>query len=501
MEPELGTVIAGRYRLVRELGRGGMGVVIEAENVVTGRQVAVKWLHPSLAGNQEASMRLMREATATCRIRHPNVVDVYDVINEGDAIYLVMELLEGEPLEALLDRGGVPFHELIALIIPAMRGVAEAHRLGIIHRDVHPANIFLAKAAHSTQAVPKVLDFGISKIASDGPSLTRSGTTLGTPLYMSYEQLCNARDVDQRADVYSFGVILYEALTGQSPFWGETFAELAVKIATGTPVPPKQLVPTLPTALDRIIQWAIARDREDRIPDLQTLIRELEPFASQHAFRSQMTEAELAMPRLQPRGEASESRNDAPAPSIAPAPPVTPTPATPRATLPVTTPINVSEKRLEATDSVPPPARSSSPVQSLPPPRRKPLLSYGLGALVLVALGVFVLWQRFNNTSSPIVVGASLGNPPAAIPSAPAAIQPPAIQPPAQPALPTPPAAPAPSAPVAEIPHGALPPEAAPASKAVLTPKPAVQPAAKPRPRGPNGEFRAGRALQEDFKD
>jgi eukaryotic-like serine/threonine-protein kinase len=488
MGPELGTVVAGRYRLVRELGRGGMGVVIEAENVVTGRQVAVKWLHPSLAGNQEAALRLMREATATCRIRHPNVVDVYDVINDGQAIYLVMELLDGEPLEALLDRGGVPFHELIALLIPAMRGVAEAHRLGIVHRDVHPANIFLAKAAHSALPVPKVLDFGISKIASDGPSLTRSGTTLGTPLYMSYEQLCNARDVDQRADVYSFGVILYEALTGQPPFQGETFAELAVKIATSTPVSPKQLVPTLPTALERIIQWAIAREREQRIPDLQTLIRELEPFASQHAFRAQMTEAELAMPRLQPRGEGNEARHEAPSP------PITPVPATPRATAPVTTPINVNDKLLEA-KSNPPPKRSSNPIRSLPP-RRKPLLPYGLGALGLLVVGT-LLWFRLGNASTPIVVGASFGNPPSTASNTPAAITTP------QPAEPmrTPGSELVPSAPAAEIPHGELPPDTKPASKLVPRSK-SQQPAQKPpRPRGPNAEFRAGHALREDFTD
>lgn len=474
MEPELGTVVAGRYRLLRELGRGGMGVVIEAENVVTGRQVAVKWLHPSLAGNQEAATRLLREATATCRIRHPNVVDVYDVVHEDRAIYLVMELLEGEPLEALLDRGGVPFHELIALLIPAMRGVAEAHRLGIIHRDIHPANIFLAKSAHSAQPVPKVLDFGISKIASDGPSLTRSGTTLGTPLYMSYEQLCNARDVDQRADVYSFGVILYEALTGQPPFRGETFAELAVKIATGTPAAPKQLVPTLPTALERIIQWAIAREREERIPDLQTFIQELEPFASQQAFRSQMTAADLALPRLQPR-EAGESK------PAAPAPPITPIPTAPRATAAVTTPIHVA---------APESALASPPAQSLPPPSRRPLLLYAMGAIgVLVALGV--AWSQLPTSSAPERPLAAPSDEPK-VTLAPAALPEPAKEVATEseklPELPPTAVSPTP-APV-DLPAGQLPPDDA-------KPKRPAKPAA-PKP-DLNDPSRAGHARRKDF--
>jgi eukaryotic-like serine/threonine-protein kinase len=494
-QPDLGSVIAGRYRLVRELGRGGMGVVLEAENTITGRAVAVKWLHPSLAGNQEAAQRLMREATATCRIRHPNVVDVYDVICEGDAIYLVMELLQGEPLEAVLERGGVPFHEPIALLLPAMHGVAEAHRLGIIHRDIHPANIFVCRAAHDPRPVPKVLDFGISKIGGDGPSLTRSGTTLGTPLYMSYEQLCSARDVDQRADVYSFGVILYEALTGRPPFQGETFAELAVKIATGTPVPPKQLVPALPTALERIILWAIARERADRIPDLQTFIRELEPFASQQAFRAQMTEADLALPRLQPRPVSSDGLPL----------PITAMPQAPRPSAPVTTPMGVHGKPvvLDAVSAeaprVQPAGLASAATRSIPPPRRKPVVALGVAAMLL--MGMVAWWLHLGSAASH---GASLEVPRAASAELPAPSTAEEIKPaaaserPSEPMQVLAPSAPAPQS----VPPGVLPPQtdnlSLPASKAVLRPKssgPAVR-----RVRGPNGEFRAGHAFREDFE-
>ncbi len=313
--PRPGSVIAGRYRLVRVIGEGGMGVVLEAVNITTERRVAVKWLHPSIASHPEAAQRLIREATATCKIRHPNVVDVYDVVRDGEGLFLIMELLEGEPLGRALERGELRLHELVALLLGAMRGVAEAHRLGIVHRDVHPANIFLATPAHDSKPIAKVLDFGISKMGGNdgGPSLTRSGTTLGTPLYMSYEQLCNARDVDERSDVYSFGVVLYEALTGSPPFEGESFAELAVKIASATPVPPKQRQPSIPTALDRIIMWAMARERDQRVPNLNTLIRELEPFASEHSFRGQMTDAERALPSVIPRAHGASDPPPVPA--------------------------------------------------------------------------------------------------------------------------------------------------------------------------------------------
>jgi serine/threonine protein kinase len=396
LEPQPQSLIAGRYRLVRELGRGGMGVVLEAVNVATERRVAVKWLHADLANNPEAAQRLLREATATCRIRHPNVVDVYDVVREHDAVYLVMELLEGEPLEKLLERGGIPFHQLIALLLPAMRGVAEAHRLGIIHRDIHPANIFLARQAHNERPVPKVLDFGISKVGGDAPSLTRSGTTLGTPLYMSYEQLCNARDVDKRADVYSFGAILYEALTGHPPFGGETFAELAVKIATATLVPVKQLQPAIPTALDRVLSWALERDRDNRIPDLETLIRELEPFAAEHAFRGQMTEADIQLPVVRARASrdgttSAERAAQDRRPESEPAP--------------LLSPASTAGARIDSNGQMSTPLAQSTLqpallARSMPPPRRRALLPIVLAvAVVAVAAAAGVLRVRQQQAS------------------------------------------------------------------------------------------------------
>jgi serine/threonine-protein kinase len=291
--PDVGTTLGGRFRVVRHIGEGGMGVVLECENTLTGKRVAVKWMHPQMAAQADAAERMVREARASARVRHPNVVDVYDVVQEENAIFLVMELLEGEPLSAMLERGQTAPHAVIQHLIDAMRGVAAAHRGGVIHRDIKPDNIFLATEPDRSKPIPKVLDFGISKLADrDGLSLTRTGMTLGTPLYMSYEQLAGVRDIDGRTDVYAFGVILYEALTGQPPYDAQTFSELIIKITTTEPTAPKVVRPNLPGSLSALVQKAMARDREQRTPTLDALITELEPYASYEGFQSRLTGAD-----------------------------------------------------------------------------------------------------------------------------------------------------------------------------------------------------------------
>jgi serine/threonine-protein kinase len=304
LTPDVGTTIGRRYRVIRRIGEGGMGVVVEAENVVTGKRVAIKWMHPQVAAQPEAAERFLREARASARLRHPNVVDVYDAVHEGDTCFLVMELLEGEPLSFLLERGGMPAHELIALLLDAMRGVVAAHRQGVIHRDIKPDNIFLANESDRASKVPKVLDFGISKlIGAEGLSLTRTGATIGTPMYMSYEQLCGVKDIDVRTDIYAFGVVLYEALTGRPPYQAANLPQLVAKMAHTHPAPPRELRPDIPDGLDRVIQRAMAKDRESRFGSLVELIEQLQPFASAGAFQAQMTAASAVLPvvgRAQP---------------------------------------------------------------------------------------------------------------------------------------------------------------------------------------------------------
>jgi tRNA A-37 threonylcarbamoyl transferase component Bud32 len=295
--PDVGSTIGRRYRVLRRIGEGGMGVVVEAENVVTGKRVAIKWMHPQVAAQPDAAERFLREARASARVRHPNVVDVYDAVHEDDTCFLVMELLEGEPLSFLLERGGVPAHELIALLLDAMRGVVAAHKQGVIHRDIKPENIFLAIESEHGPKVPKVLDFGISKLLGAGvTSLTRTGATMGTPMYMSYEQLCGVKDIDVRTDVYAFGVVLYEALTGRPPYQAANLPQLVARMTHTQPAAPRELRPEIPVALERLIQRAMAKDREARIGSLVELIEQLEPFASPRAFRPQLTAAGAALP-------------------------------------------------------------------------------------------------------------------------------------------------------------------------------------------------------------
>lgn len=276
----------GKYRIVRLLGQGGMGAVFEAEHRDTQKRVAIKCLHPLHAADPAIAERLVREAQATARVRHPNVVDVYDVGQDGQTIYLVMEYLDGEPLTEALLRQDLPVHTAIALLTAAMRGVAAAHRQGVIHRDIKPDNIFLAREAESVLPVPKVLDFGISKLEGCGyqRSLTRSGLAVGTPSYMSYEQISGEGSVDARVDVYAFGVILYELLTGKVPYEANTFSELLVRLSTQTPVPPLELRRDLPAGLSRLVMRTLARERDQRVPSLDVLITQLEPYTRADTF-------------------------------------------------------------------------------------------------------------------------------------------------------------------------------------------------------------------------
>jgi serine/threonine protein kinase len=279
--PAIGSVVADKYRIEALLGEGGMGAVFRARHELMDKAVALKWLHPSLSKSEEAKERFMREARAAARLRHAHVVDVYDVGVHEDSLFMVMELLEGKSFEQLLARGNLLVTSAVGLLIESMRGVSHAHKRGIVHRDIKPENIFVVPDAQHPAGTAKVLDFGISKLNDDRvpQNLTQSGSTMGTPRYMSLEQMNGARDVDGRADVYAFGVMLYRALTGQLPFDGETFAAIAVQVATHTPPEPIALRPELPRALSAVVMKAMARTREARYQSMEELIDALLPFA------------------------------------------------------------------------------------------------------------------------------------------------------------------------------------------------------------------------------
>ncbi len=281
-ELEPGKVLAGKYVIEALLGQGGMGAVWSAYHQQTNRPVAIKALR-DVAGrgaSDQARARLLREAKAAGSIRHPNVVDVYDVLDSKEGPLLVMELLEGESLQALMSRGTLPPEDVFRILIPAMRGVAAAHQRGVIHRDLKPDNIFLMRNDRGALTGVKVLDFGISKVAAeplDEGTLTHSGTIIGTPAYMAPEQL-TASEIDPRTDVYALGAIAYEALTGVLPHRGETFALMASAKLGADPVPLKKHDRTIPRAIAKAVEKALRRDKKERHQSVAELARDFEPF-------------------------------------------------------------------------------------------------------------------------------------------------------------------------------------------------------------------------------
>jgi serine/threonine-protein kinase len=282
--PELGALIDGRYRLESVLGSGGMGVVFAARHVQTDKPVALKWL--SLSRDQRGSRdraqalaRFAREARAGGRIRHPNVVDVYDASSEERAPYLVMERLEGETLRARIERTPLSWEELVSLLLPALRGVAELHRQGIVHRDLKPDNVFLARAPGAGEQCAKVLDFGVSMLRSldaHEDSLTGTGAIVGTPSYMPLEQLRGAEDVDERTDVYALGVVLFEALTGRRPWQARSAGEYGALLASTRPTRLSVLRPELKGAREAAIMKALEREPAQRHASVEAFIVALE---------------------------------------------------------------------------------------------------------------------------------------------------------------------------------------------------------------------------------
>ncbi|MFO0552604.1 MAG: serine/threonine-protein kinase [Polyangiaceae bacterium] len=279
-----GDLVSQKYRLLRQLGRGGMGSVWAARNELTDRDFAVKFLLPELARNRDALDRFFLEARACGQIKHPAVVAVYDMGQAEDGTpYLVMELMEGEGLDQRLSRAGT-FRpgEAAAFVAFVARGLDEAHVRGLVHRDLKPANIFFALDDRG-EVVPKVLDFGVSKAtAAADPKFVRTntGAVLGSPAYMSPEQARGDEDIDSRSDVWSLGVILYEALTGRAPFDGANYNQLMVNILTSPPRPAIELNPLLPPDLCDVIERALSKDRQKRIPSAAELANELEAIAA-----------------------------------------------------------------------------------------------------------------------------------------------------------------------------------------------------------------------------
>lgn len=271
-----GQLIDGKYRVERLLGVGGMAAVWAGTNERTGKRVALKVILRSLASTPAARELFYSEGLVASRINHPNVVTIFDVIEHEGMTCIVMELLDGEPLSRLIERRGVlTVHEATWLLLPAMRGVAAAHAQGVIHRDLKPQNIFLCVEPSGRIVTTKVLDFGISVLVERVLDLSR-GLFLGTPNYMSPEHVAGVAVIDGRADVYGFGLLLYEAVTGQMAFPGEPSPALFQAIMEQPAVSVASLRPEVPTGLVSIIEKAMAKHPDHRFASLNAMITAVE---------------------------------------------------------------------------------------------------------------------------------------------------------------------------------------------------------------------------------
>jgi serine/threonine-protein kinase len=424
MDLQPGLLVDNKYRVVRKLGEGGMGAVYEGENVRIRRRVAMKVLHADLAGNPLLVARFQREAQAAARIGSSHIVDVLDMgdLPSGEH-YLVMEYLEGESLGSrLARRGRFTPEELFLLVRQLLEGLGRAHAAGIIHRDLKPDNVFITYDDKDGSEFVKILDFGISKfreLDETNQAMTRTGTVIGTPFYMSPEQARGDVDIDQRADIYAVGVMLYHGLSGTVPFEAASFNQLMFRIALDDAVPLLERCPQLDPGAAAIVASAMAREREDRHASARVLDAALVEWLQAHGI--------AADPRL-----AADTRAELPTrlldagsvPSV----------------VPFDVPSSAETTRREGAQAMPaasvPPGfntqlASASAVTSIPPRSRAPVVALvaALGAAVIVA-GWFV--------STHLDTGPSATTPSAADPSAPAA-------PPPEPEVSAPPSA-APSA-------------------------------------------------------
>jgi serine/threonine protein kinase len=278
----LGQVIANKYRVDRVIGTGGMGIVFAGVHMELDQPVAIKFLSAGPGLAHEAAVRFRREARAAAKIHSEHVVRVFDVgLFEETLPYFVMELLEGNDLEQEVEaRGALPAAEAVSYVLQAIDAIAEAHAAGIIHRDLKPTNLYLAQRSDGARIV-KVLDFGISKSIVNQQrevALTRTAAFVGSPLYMSPEQMRSARNVDARTDIWALGTILYVLLTAQLPYNGESLPELCMAVMNEQPRALRSLVPDAPAELEQILFKCLAREREDRYGTVAELAAELVKF-------------------------------------------------------------------------------------------------------------------------------------------------------------------------------------------------------------------------------
>ncbi|HET7352554.1 MAG TPA: Stk1 family PASTA domain-containing Ser/Thr kinase, partial [Gaiellaceae bacterium] len=263
------TLFDGRYQIQRKLGAGGMADVYLAEDQELGRRVAIKILNGRHANDDQFIERFRREAKNAAALNHPNIVSIYDRGEAEDTYYIAMEFLDGRTLkELVVSRGAAPLNVAIEYARQILSALRFAHRHGIVHRDIKPHNVLV-----DAEGRVKVTDFGIARAGTS--QMTETGSIVGTAQYLSPEQ-ARGGEVDPRSDLYSLGVVLYELLTGKTPFDGETPVEIAMKHLSNAPKPPSKLRPDVPPELDKVVLRALAKDPDDRYQSADEMEADLE---------------------------------------------------------------------------------------------------------------------------------------------------------------------------------------------------------------------------------
>jgi serine/threonine protein kinase len=280
-----GEILEGKYEIGERIGEGGMGVVYMAKHRTIGRKLAIKFLHAGVQTSEEVVRRFQNEARVAASIGNKHIVDIIDMGKlRGKFHYIVMEYLEGEDLAAILDRGvKQPYNEAVDIVIQMLSGLYAAHQKGIIHRDLKPENIFVITEPSGEKYI-KIVDFGISRLIQEAKEksarVTKEGTVIGTPLYMSPEQARGRMDMDHRADLFGAGTILYEMLTGIHPFRSRSVGDVLVSIITEIPLAPADLDSSIPAELSEAVMKALAKNPDDRFASAMDFIEAIAPFSS-----------------------------------------------------------------------------------------------------------------------------------------------------------------------------------------------------------------------------
>ncbi len=429
--PAAGEVIAGKYVVERVLGAGGMGVVLAARHQQLGHRVAVKFIRAAAAEDASAVGRFLREARAAAALSNEHVTRVLDVGTlETGVPFMVMEYLAGDDLGALLkQRGPLPVADAVGFVLQACEAIAEAHSLGIVHRDLKPSNIFVTTDPDGGPLV-KLMDFGISKMmdatmAGDVNTLTANGAMMGSPSYMSPEQVRSARDVDPRTDIWALGVVLFELLAGTPPFAGETLGETFAKILGDPPRPLASVRPDVPSGLVTVIAQCLEKRIDQRFQSVSALAPRLLPFAGAQASRSIDRIRRFAKSGTAGASEASRPARSSDIPAR-----VSETPGQSSASPARSSETPPSLETVGAPVGDTGPAWLRSAAGREPPPRS--LGGFGVAALVglllsAAAVGIYVVRDRAPAAISPGAAASAAAPPPAVQPvdpAAPAPVQP-----------------------------------------------------------------------------